>query len=295
MKEAITKETKQYQNVTHKTVTVGGVTIFYREAGKIDNPTILMLHGFPSSSHMYRDIIEPLAEDYHIIAPDYPGFGFSAAPSLDEFEYSFDNISGVMDGFITQLELSSFYLMMQDYGGPIGFRIAAKNPKGIKGLIIQNANLYFEGLGEWAQKIGTFQKANDMEGLKRFKDHLISAAGIKEQYLTGAHNADKIDPISYLTDTAFMDREGIREVQSALFSNYGTNFPKYPEWQNYLEEHQPSTLIVWGENDKFFGKAGAEAYRNDLKNPNIYLFNSGHFMLEEYALEVVDLIKDFIK
>ncbi|WP_303317460.1 alpha/beta hydrolase [Flavivirga abyssicola] len=279
----------------NKKIKINGIEISYREAGEQNKETILLLHGFPSSSHMYRDIIELLSGHYHLIAPDYPGFGLSEAPSIDKFEYTFENISKTIEAFIDTLKIPSFYLMMQDYGGPIGFRIASKRPQHIKGLIIQNANMYMEGMGEWAKKIGEYQKANNLEGLNNFKNYLMSLEGIKEQYLSGSKHPEKIDPISYTTDTKFMEKAGINEVQTALFYNYGTNFPKYPEWQNYLKEHQPKTLVVWGENDKFFSNPGGAAYNKDLDNAAIHFFEGGHFMLEEYSDEVAELIKEFIK
>ncbi|WP_075343182.1 alpha/beta fold hydrolase [Tenacibaculum agarivorans] len=279
----------------NKTININGIDIFYREAGETNVKKIVLLHGFPSSSHMYREIINELSSEYHLIAPDYPGFGLSESPSTNEFEYTFDNISGLIENFIDALELESFYLMMQDYGGPIGFRIAAKRPELIKGIIIQNANIYLEGLGEWSQKIGAFQKANDLAGLNDFKNYLMSHDGITEQYLSGSEHPEKIDPISYLTDIAFNNRIGINEVQTALFNNYDSNFPKYEEWQNYLRENQPKILIVWGINDRFFNKKGGKAYTKDIKNSTTHFFKGGHFMLEEYGKEVTDLIREFIE
>ena len=279
----------------NNTIIIDEIELFYREAGNPNNETILLLHGFPSSSHMYREVIDLLTEDYHLIAPDYPGFGLSEAPSTQDYQYTFDNITCTIERFIEALELSSFYIMMQDYGGPIGLRIASKRPDRIKGLIIQNANAYLEGLGEWAQKIGKFQQENDLVGLTNFKDYLMSPDGIREQYLHEHIEEDKIDPTSYLTDIAFMQRSGIHEKQTALFTNYGTNFPKYVDWQLYFKTHQPKTLIVWGIHDKFFSKEGAEAYTKDLENPQIHLFEGGHFMLEEYPQEVAKLITNFIK
>lgn len=279
----------------NKKINISGIEIAYRETGEQNKEKILLLHGFPSSSHMFRDIMELLSDRYHLIAPDYPGFGLSEAPSIDKYEYTFDNISTIIEVFIDTLKIPPFYLMMQDYGGPIGFRIAKKRPQHIKGLIIQNANIYMEGIGEWAMKIGNYQKTNDLEGLSNFKNYLMSAEGIKEQYISGSKHPEKINPISYTTDRKFMEREGINEVQTTLFYNYGTNFRKYAEWQNYLKEYQPKTLVVWGQNDKFFSKSGGEAYSNDLKEVSIHLFEGGHFMLEEYSNEVVRLIKNFIK
>ncbi|SEM31789.1 Pimeloyl-ACP methyl ester carboxylesterase [Aquimarina amphilecti] len=278
----------------NKIIDINGISIFYREAGIENKETILLLHGFPSSSYMFKDIIKVLSDEYHVIAPDYPGFGLSAAPSPSDFNYTFDNVTNVIEQFIDVIRLNSFYLLMQDYGGPIGFRIATKRTELIKGLIIQNANAYMEGLGEWAMKIGTFQQANDLDGLNNFKDYLMSIEGLKEQHLTGASNPSNVDPSYYLMDNAFLNRKGAKEIQTVMFFNYGANFSKYQEWQNYFKTHQPRTLIVWGENDKFFSKSGGEAYSKDLKNIQSYYFNGGHFLLDEYYTEVAEKIKKFI-
>ena len=278
----------------NKTIRINDFDLFYREAGNPENETILLLHGFPSSSHMYRDIMHELSDKYHLIAPDYIGFGLSDMPLVSEFDYTFENITQSISDFIEALKLSSFYLLMQDYGGPIGFRIATVYPNYIKGLIIQNANAYMEGIGEWGMKIGTFKKNNDMKGLLEFKDYLISLEGLKDQYLNEASNPQKIEPISYLTDNAFLNRKNAKEIQTALFSDYGNNFPKYPEWQEYFRNHQPKTLVLWGKNDRYFSQEGAKAYSKDLQNLEIHFFEGGHFMLEEYAKKSSKLIANFI-
>lgn len=281
-------------DMIYKTVNVQGLTIFYREAGTDQEETILFLHGFPSSSHMYRDVMKDLAGKYHVIAPDYPGFGFSSAPSVHEFEYTFDNMSAIMEQFIDEVGLKNFHLFVQDYGSPVGFRIASKRPELVKSLVIQNANAYEEGFGEFASEIFGYHERNDLEGLRAFKEKLFSYEGIKEQYLSGVGDTTKIDPASYLLDDYFMKREGIAEIQHHLFDNYGSNIPRYPEWQHYFRTYQPPALIVWGKNDPYFDKAGAEAYLKDLKNVELHFFNSGHFLLEEYHHEVVNLIINFI-
>ncbi|MEO0526196.1 MAG: alpha/beta fold hydrolase [Bacteroidota bacterium] len=278
----------------NKTIKINDLQLFYREAGNPENETILLLHGFPSSSHMYRNIIHELSDKYHLIAPDYIGFGLSDMPLVSEFDYTFENITQSISDFMEALNLSSFYLLMQDYGGPIGFRIATAYPNYIKGLIIQNANAYMEGIGEWGMKIGTFKKNNDMKGLLEFKDYLISLEGLKDQYLNEASNPKKIEPISYLTDNAFLNRKNAKEIQTALFSDYGNNFPKYSEWQEYFRNHQPKTLVLWGKNDRYFSQEGAKAYSKDLQNIETHFFEGGHFMLEEYAKESSKLITNFI-
>lgn len=277
-----------------KIIKINDHSIFYREAGNPENETILLLHGFPSSSHMYREIINVLSYKYHLVAPDYIGFGLSDMPLTSEFDYTFENITKSISDFIEALGLKSFYLLMQDYGGPIGFRIAITHPNYIKGLIIQNANAYMEGIGEWGMKIGTLKKNNDIEGLLKFKDYLISLEGLKDQYINEASQPDNIDPISYLTDNAFLNRINAKEIQTALFSDYGSNFPKYAEWQDYFKNQQPKTLVIWGKNDRYFNQNGAKAYSKDLQNIETHLFEGGHFMLEEYAKEATELITNFI-
>ncbi len=278
----------------NKTIEINGLSIFYRESGQENRETILFLHGNPTSSHMYKDLMSLLKDDYHVIAPDYPGYGFSDRPSISDYEYSFDNISATMNQFIDALELKNFYLFVQDYGGPVGFRIANQRPNLIKGLIIQNANVYAEGFGEWAMKIGGYIQNNDLEKMNAYKKHLVSLEGLKEQYVTGTKDTSLIDPSSYYLDYAFLQRSGVKELFLTLFDNYGTNFEKYEEWQSYLKIHQPPTLVVWGTNDKFFSKPGGEAYAKDLKDVEIHFFDGGHFMLEEYSSEVAQLIKKFI-
>jgi pimeloyl-ACP methyl ester carboxylesterase len=285
---------KNTNAVQYKNIEIDGLNIFYREAGSRDNPTILLLHGFPSSSHMYRNLIPHLSSSYHLIAPDYPGFGLSTCLSPDEFEYSFDNLSEVIEKFIDKVGLLNFSLYMHDYGGPVGFRIASRRPKLIQSLIIQNANVYADGLGPEVQKFAVLEKAKDNEGLKAAVDYLLSFEGIKEQYVYGAENIERISPDSYWMDHFFMERNGSKEIQSKLFQNYNTNFPKYPEWQAYLKKHQPLALIVWGKNDKIFTYPGAEAYKRDIKKAELYLLNGGHFLLEEHSETVAEMIIKFL-
>ena len=279
----------------NKSIEINGLSIFYRESGQEHQETILFLHGNPSSSHMYKTLMDSLDDKYHVIAPDYPGYGFSSRPTTQAFEYSFDNLSQIMNQFIDKLQLKHFYLFVQDYGGPIGFRIAAARPELIKGLIIQNANVYAQGFGEWAIEIGSYIQNNDVEAMDKYKKHLTSLEGIKEQYVTGAKDSSLIDPSSYFLDYAFLNRPGVKEVFLTLFDDYGSNFEKYEEWQNYLKTHQPPTLVVWGENDKFFSKPGGEAYGEDLNDVELHFFDGGHFMLEEYHSEVASLMDRFIQ
>ncbi|MBS0026401.1 alpha/beta fold hydrolase [Chitinophaga sp. 22321] len=281
--------------VLYKTITVNNLDIFYREAGPADAPVILLLHGFPTTSHMYRDLINDLAGRYHVIAPDYPGFGQSSIPALTAFDYTFDNLALVMEQFIDALGLTSFTWYLQDYGGPIGFRIISKRPELVKALVIQNANIYNEGLGPDVQIIGELEQAGDERALLEEIAGKLTLERIKEEHLYGAANPDAVSPDSYQLAHAYMARPGVKEIQIALFQNYGTNFPKYPEWQQYLRTQQPPLLVVWGKNDKIFTWPGAEAYKRDVENAEIHLFDGAHFMLEEYHKEVALLIHDFLE
>jgi len=280
--------------MTYKKLKVDGLEIFYREAGIKNKEVILFLHGFPSSSHMYRNIMADLSSEYHVIAPDYPGFGLSSCPSVKEFSYTFDNIALVMEHFIDALAIKKINLYMQDYGGPVGFRIAAKRPQLIQSLIIQNANAYFEGLGPEVQQIGKLQQTKDTVGLDNAINFMLSYEGIKAQYLHGAEDPNKISPDSYNMDSYFIERKGIKEIQFALFKNYNTNFPKYEEWQNYFKQYQPPALIIWGKNDQIFITPGADAYKKDLKNAEIHILNGGHFVLEEHHKTIAGIMSRFL-
>lgn len=280
-------------NVLHKTVSVNNLNIFYREAGPADASVILLLHGFPSTSHMYRDLIHDLADNYHVIAPDYPGFGQSSIPALTAFDYTFDHLAVVIEQFIDALGLTKFSWYLQDYGGPVAFRIISKRPELVAALIIQNANVYNDGLGPDIQVIGELEKAGDENALLAAIVHKLSLESIKEEHLFGAANPAIVSPDSYELAYYYMTRPGVKDVQVALFQNYGTNFPKYPEWQQYLRTQQPRLLVVWGKNDKIFTWPGAEAYKRDVENAEVHLLNGGHFVLEEYHAEVAALIHDF--
>ncbi len=279
----------------HRSIVIDSLNIFYREAGDPSKTTILMLHGFPSSSHMYRDLMKKLAKDFHVVAPDYPGFGFSDAPTIKEYEYTFHNVSLLMDAFVEKLNIDSYYIMMQDYGGPIGFRMAVRNPEKVKGFIVQNANAYFEGLsGEWAQKYSSLLEEGNYEGVLKMQNWWMSLEGIKAMYLNGVEDPSKVDPISYLTDEAFLRREGINEIQITFLNDYGSNFEQYGEWQKYLRENQPPMIIIWGIHDKFFSVEGAKAYAKDLKNVETHLIDGSHFLLELHSDIAANLITKFL-
>lgn len=281
--------------VRYRSVTINGVEVFYREAGDPDNPTILLLHGFPSSSHMFRNLIRQLSGDYHLIAPDYPGFGYSDCPDPSAFDYSFDHLAAIMEQFIDVLKLQHISFYMQDYGGPIGFRIIKKRPELVRSLIIQNANVFLEGLGPDVQNIGAMTEAQDFAGLDAAIEYMMSLEGIKAQYISGTSHPERISPDSYHMDHFFFGQPGKKAIQKILFANYGSNFPKYPEWQAYLREHQPPMLIAWGKNDTIFPGSGALAYQKELPDAELHLFDGGHFLLEEYGIEVARLISSFLQ
>ena len=276
-----------------KTVKVDGLDIFYRGAGDKNKPNILLLHGFPSSSHMYRDLINDLSADYHLIAPDYPGFGQSSSPSPSAYNYSFDNLAAIINHFIDALELKNFSLYVHDYGGPVGFRIAAQRPELIQALIVQNANAYNEGLGDTLEPLVAYIQNQNAETEKAARGFLAFDA-IKWLYTDGAEDVAKISPDSYTTDQYYLSRPGNDEIQLTLFRNYGTNLSLYDEWHSYFRKYQPPTLVISGINDKLFIAAGAEGFKKDIQNAQISLLNGGHFVLEEKHAEAASIIRSFL-
>ncbi len=277
----------------HKTITIDEVEIFYREAGPVDAPTILLLHGFPTSSHMFRNLIPALADRYHVLAPDYPGFGNSAQPEMEEFSYTFDNLAKVMERFTEELGITKYSLYLMDYGAPIGFRLAEKHPERIDSLIVQNGNAYEEGLREFWDPIRVYWKdrsAVNAEPLAGF----ISPDGVKWQYTHGVRNVETISPDNWNTDLRHLTREGNPAIQLALFYDYQNNVPYYPKWQAYFRKHQPPTLIVWGKNDHIFPAEGAYPYKKDLQNLEFHLLDTGHFALEEDGQLIAAAIRSFL-
>ena len=279
----------------HKTIEVDGLEIFYREAGSDDAPTILLLHGFPTSSHMFRDVIPALSDTFHLVAPDYPGFGNSSMPTPEEFDYTFDHISEVVDRFIEKLGLNTYSLYLMDYGAPIGFRIAAKHPEKVQSLIVQNGNAYDEGLREFWDPIKKYWKEKTKENADTLRDNLLGIEATKWQYTHGVRNPELVAPDNWFHDQYLLERPGNKEIQIRLFYDYGSNPPLYPEWQAYFRKHQPPTLIVWGKNDYIFPAEGAFPYKRDLKNLEFYLLDTGHFALEEEGALIASLIWRFVK
>ncbi|WP_404332222.1 alpha/beta fold hydrolase [Mesobacillus maritimus] len=280
-------------SVLYKTVNINNINIFYREAGSTSNPTILLLHGFPSSSHMYRNLITKLMDEYHIIAPDYPGFGNSDQPEMDEFEYTFDKLAHVTNDFVEKLKLEKFSIYVHDYGAPVGFRIATKHPERIQAIITQNGNAYEEGLLSAWDPIRTYWE-NPTEENKNNLKALLSVDFTEYQYTNGTRNPDRISPDAWNMDQFVLDRPDNKEIQLALFYDYRNNVKQYPSWQEYFRTHQPPVLVAWGRNDIFFGPEGALAFQKDLKDSEVHLLNTGHFPLEEELETSEFLIKQFL-
>lgn len=279
--------------IRYKTVTIDGVDIAYREAGRSDAPAIVLLHGFPTSSHQYRNLIPALADKYRVIAPDYPGFGQSAAPERSGYKYTFDAFAKLVDGLTEKLGVSRYALYVMDYGAPVGFRLAAKHPDRVTALIVQNGNAYNEGLQKFWEPIQRYWasgKNEDREALR----WLTSLKATKWQYTHGVPDLTLVSPDTWTHDQALLDRAGNQEIQLDLFYDYRTNVPLYPEWQAYFRKHQPATLVLWGKNDQIFVADGAAPYKRDLKDVELHLLDAGHFALETNGPEMAALIRDFL-
>ncbi|MBE8724394.1 alpha/beta fold hydrolase [Flavobacterium hungaricum] len=281
-------------DVYYKTLKINGLDIFYRQAGSPEKPTLLLLHGFPSSSHMFRNLIDLLSDSFYLIAPDYPGFGQSSAPRTNEFEYTFHNLSVIIEAFIEELGLQKINFYIQDYGGPIAFRIASRRPEWVNSFIIQNANAYLEGLGEALAPLAAYIES-DSEEAEQGARTFLQLEATKWTYLDGASEPEKISPDSYSLDQFYLDRPGNDLIQLALFRDYGSNIALYPDWQQYLKTQQPKAVIIWGSNDKMFVKAGGQAYNKDLPNAVIHQLEGGHFLLEEHSKTAAQIIKEFIE
>ncbi|MFO0924867.1 MAG: alpha/beta hydrolase [Pirellulales bacterium] len=283
------------QVIHHKTQKVDGLEIFYREAGPQSAPTIVLLHGFPTSSQMFRNLIPKLADKYHVIAPDYPGFGQSSMPKQTEFEYSFDRLATVVDHLLEKLKVQSYVLYVQDYGAPIGYRIASAHPERVRGLIVQNGNAYDEGLdNDFWKPIKDYWKNPKDTSKREALRGLLSYDATKWQYTHGVPDVERISPDGPAHDQFLLEREGNKDIQLDLFLSYGSNPPLYPKWQEYFRTHQPPMLIVWGKNDQIFPAAGAEPYRRDLKNIDFHLLDAGHFALESNGNEIANHILAFL-
>lgn len=279
--------------ITYRTINIDGLNIFYREAGSRNNPTILLLHGFPTSSHMFRNLIPALAARFHLIAPDYPGYGNSSMSTVNEFDYTFDHLAEVVDKFIDAVGLTRYSLYVMDYGAPIGFRIAVKHPERVEALIVQNGNAYDEGLREFWEPLKAYWQDPSSENAGKLRPFFMLDA-TKWQYTHGVRNPEAISPDNWNVDQRFLDRPGNDDIQLALFYSYRTNPPLYPQWQEYFRTYQPSTLIVWGKNDYIFPAEGAHPYLRDLKDVEFHLLDTGHFALEEDGDTIANYITRFL-
>ena len=285
------------QDVTvhYHTVKIDGVNIFYREAGPKDAPAVLLLHGFPASSFMFRNLIPQLAVRYHVIAPDYPGYGQSDAPDHTQFHYTFDHLASIVDQLTQILKLEKFAMYVQDYGAPVGYRIASAHPERITGIVVQNGNAYIEGLPEgfWGGPIKDYWADHSPE--KRAKlEVLLNLDGYKGQYLTGVQDPTVVSPDAWTLDTANLNRPGNKDIQLDLLLDYSTNPPLYPKWQEYFRTFQPPMLIAWGKNDFIFPPTGAEPYKRDIKDLDFHLLDTGHFALEDKSTEIGKLMLNFL-
>jgi pimeloyl-ACP methyl ester carboxylesterase len=279
--------------IAHRTIDVDGLNVFYREAGRPEAPVLLLLHGFPTSSHMFRDLIPALCDRYHVIAPDLPGFGFTEAPDRASSPYTFAYLANVVDRFTEVLGLNRFALFVFDYGAPIGFRIALKHPDRITAIISQNGNAYEVGLSQGWNPIQAYWREPTAANRAALRDFLKPET-TKWQYVHGVSDASLVAPESYTLDSALLARPGNDEIQLDLFLDYASNVALYPDFQEYLRTHRPPLLAVWGKNDPFFLPPGAEAFRRDLPNAEIRFYDTGHFALETHGAEIAAAIGEFL-
>ena len=279
--------------VHYRTVPVNQQDVFYREAGPQSAPAILLLHGFPTSSNMFRNLIPRLAPSFHVIAPDYPGFGLSSMPDHESFAYTFENLTNIVEQFVQALDLDKYSLYVMDYGAPIGYRLALRLPDRVQALIVQNGNAYEEGLREFWDPIKKYWSDPRPENREALY-FLVDQKSTQWQYENGVTDRTLLDPTTWVLDQAGLDRPGNREIQMDLFLSYGTNVPLYPEFQAFFRKYQPPTLIVWGKNDFIFPPEGAAPYSRDLKNVETHLLDTGHFALETHGEEIASRIEKFL-
>jgi pimeloyl-ACP methyl ester carboxylesterase len=281
------------ENIRYQTVQVNGLGIFYREAGSRNAPTILFLHGFPSSSRMFGSLFPLLSAHYHLIAPDYPGFGYSDAPDPNRFACTFDHLAAVVDSFIEVIGLKRYTLYMQDYGGPIGFRLALAHPGKVQGMIIQNAVTHIEGLSPlWNIRKAYWQDRAAHE--EELRANFTSLEATKQRHIGTTPHPERINPDTWTDEYAFLTRPGETQIQLDLFYDYQTNVAAYPRWQQWLRDHQPPLLVLWGKYDPSFTIAGAEAYKRDVPSCQVILLDAGHFALDEATDRIAGLILSFL-
>ncbi|MEV5833760.1 alpha/beta hydrolase [Nocardia sp. NPDC052112] len=278
--------------VHYRNIDVDGVEVHYRESvpDRADAPVLLLLHGFPSASHQFRRLFDVLGAQYRLLAPDYPGFGNTTAPA--DFDYTFDRLADVVEGFVERLELREFAMYVFDFGAPVGFRLALRHPEWVNGLIVQNGNAYEAGLSDLARHFTALPPEQD--GAEDTIRGLLTLEGTRSQYEQGVPDPAVLSPESWILDQYFLDLPGRKEAQIALFFDYKSNVAAYPEWQQWLRTYTPPTLIVWGSNDPFFPEPGAHAYLVDLPDAELHIFDTGHFALETHLAEIAPLIDDFL-
>lgn len=286
-------EAASSSSVSYKSAVIEGIDIAYREAGDPSRPTVLLLHGFPTSSHMFRNLIPELAKDYHVIAPDYPGFGASAMPSAETFEYSFAHFADMMTELLDQKHVGNYVAYVMDYGAPVGFRMFAENPERVSGFVIQNGNAYEEGLREFWDPIKAYwadPSAVNGDALRAF----LTIDATKWQFTAGVQNPEAVSPDNFWNVQYLLDRPGNQEVQLELFLDYGTNVAEYPKWQALFRRYQPPALLMWGKNDPIFPEDGAHPYKADLTNLEFHILDTGHFALEEYGPQMASDMRAFL-
>ncbi|ARA75294.1 hydrolase [Pectobacterium brasiliense] len=272
---------------------VGNVNIFYREAGKPSSPSILLLHGFAASSYMFRELIPALAENYHVIVPDLPSFGFTESPRSDEYDYTFDNLAKTIERFTEQLRLPRYAIMVHDYGAPVGWRLATAHPDRITAIISQNGNAYEEGLAQGWDAIRRYWQSPTAENRAALHD-FPTAASVKWQYLEGVSDTSLVSPDGYTLEGLHVSRPGNADIQLDLLLDYASNVQRYPEFQTYFREKQPPLLAVWGRHDPYFLPAGAEAWKRDIPHADIRFYDTGHFALETHANDIIPVIQAFL-
>ncbi len=279
--------------VHYRSKTITGVEVFYREAGPVDAPVLVLLHGFPSSSHMFRNLIPLLADRYRVIAPDYPGFGHSGVPDRAQFTYGFATFADLVDGLMGTLGADRYALYVMDYGAPVGYRLALKHPERVTALVVQNGNAYEEGLSPFWSPLKAYWADASQPNREALRAGLTPEA-TRSQYVNGVADVSRVDPDTWLVDQALLDRPGVDEIMLDLFKDYASNIALYPQFHAFFRERKPPTLIVWGANDEIFPAAGARAYLRDLPKAELHLLNSGHFALEDKGAEIAVLMRDFL-
>lgn len=288
-----TAATRAVPVIHYKSTTIDGVKVFYREAGPANAPVLLLLHGFPTSSHMFRNLIPLLADRYRVIAPDYPGFGQSDAPDHKSFDYSFAKLADIVDKLTVTIGAKRYSMYVMDYGAPVGYRLAIAHPERVETLIVQNGNAYVEGLGAFWDPIKAYWK-EDTPARREALAGLVSLETTKFQYTDGMGDVARISPDNWVIDQALLDRPGNRDIQLDLFHDYGSNVPLYPKFQAFFRERKPPTLIIWGKNDKIFPEPGAHPYLRDLPDAEMHILDTGHFALEDKLDVMAPLIRKFL-